>query len=68
MKTSRSVVACCSRLLDLFTFGGWTGTSNLNILYFSISYVTGITITQGWDVESVVLSFRLLVRFPPNFS
>ena len=68
VKTSRSVVACCSRLLG-FVYVWWmdwtfSGNSNLSILYFSISYVTGITITQGWDVESVVLSFRLLVRFP----
>ena len=44
-------------------YGGWTGlfswTSNLSILSFSISYVMRITITQGWGVESVVLSFRL---------
>ena len=47
--------------LPLFWWMDWTfsWTSNLSILSFSISYVTGITITQGWDVESVVLSFRL---------
>ena len=57
------MVACLRRLLA-FVYVLVDGLnllldSNLSILSFSISYVTGITITQGWDVESVVLSFRL---------